>query len=119
MARYTNIPELESDLNGTGLRIGIVMSRFNIDVSEGLLGGCAAELEKNGVQAANILRRRRMSPESPIHPAPRHARTRGHPMCRAVWSGETAASAQRLQHPSGQPIPKVVQLATLVDGAAR
>ncbi len=55
MARYTNIPELESDLNGTGLRIGIVMSRFNIDVSEGLLGGCAAELEKNGVQAANIL----------------------------------------------------------------
>lgn len=55
MARYTNIPELESDLNGTGLRIGIVMSRFNIDIGEGLLGSCTAELEKNGVQAANIL----------------------------------------------------------------
>ena len=35
MARYNNIVELESDLSGAGLRIGIVMSRFNIDVSEG------------------------------------------------------------------------------------
>ena len=55
MVRYENILELESNLSGAGLHIGIVMSRFNIDISEGLLGGCTAELEKNGVQAANIL----------------------------------------------------------------
>ena len=55
MVRYENIPELESNLIGAGLHIGLVMSRFHIDIGEGLLGGCTAELEKNGVQAANIL----------------------------------------------------------------
>jgi 6,7-dimethyl-8-ribityllumazine synthase len=43
MARYDNIPEFEPDLNGQGLRIGIVMSRFNQDVCEGLLSAsCSA-----------------------------------------------------------------------------
>ena len=37
MGRYDNILELERDLNGEDLRIGIVMSRFNMDVGEGLL----------------------------------------------------------------------------------
>ncbi len=55
MARYDNILELEAELNGTGLRVGIVMSRFNIDVSEGLLGACTAELTKCGVQESAIL----------------------------------------------------------------
>lgn len=55
MARYENILELESDLNGGELRIGIVMSRFNIDVSEGLLGACAAELKKRGVEESGML----------------------------------------------------------------
>ncbi|HJV26585.1 MAG TPA: 6,7-dimethyl-8-ribityllumazine synthase, partial [Aromatoleum sp.] len=36
MARYDNITEFEPDLNGHGLRVGIVMSRFNQDVCEGL-----------------------------------------------------------------------------------
>ena len=49
MGRYEKIHELESGLNGTELNIGIVMSRYNIDVSKGLLDSCTAELEKNGV----------------------------------------------------------------------
>lgn len=55
MARYDNILEIETELSGTGLRIGIVMSRFNIDVSEGLLGACTAELTKCGVQESAML----------------------------------------------------------------
>jgi len=44
MARFDNITEFETDLNGRGLRIGIVMSRFNQDVCEGLLSACVDEL---------------------------------------------------------------------------
>ncbi|MEK6595778.1 MAG: 6,7-dimethyl-8-ribityllumazine synthase, partial [Pseudomonadota bacterium] len=40
---------------GADLRIGIVMSRFNVDIGEGLLSACTAELKKNGVQDSNIL----------------------------------------------------------------
>lgn len=54
MARYDDINEFEPDLKGQGLRIGIAMSRFNIDVSEGLLGGCTAELKRLGVRAADM-----------------------------------------------------------------
>jgi hypothetical protein len=45
---YDDINEFEPDLKGAGMRIGIAMSRFNIDVSEGLLGGCTAELKRLG-----------------------------------------------------------------------
>ncbi len=55
MAYYDNILEYEVDLNGSELRIGIVMSRFNIDVGEGLLSACTEELMKYGVQASNIV----------------------------------------------------------------
>lgn len=55
MARYDNILELESDLNGGQLHIGIVMSRFNIDASEGLLGACMEELIQRGVDESNIV----------------------------------------------------------------
>jgi 6,7-dimethyl-8-ribityllumazine synthase len=55
MARYDNILELETDLDGAGLRIGIVMSRFNADVGEGLLSACTAELVKRGVPEASVL----------------------------------------------------------------
>ena len=44
MARYDDIEEIEPDLNGAGLRIGIVMGRFNQDVGEGLLASCTAAL---------------------------------------------------------------------------
>jgi 6,7-dimethyl-8-ribityllumazine synthase len=54
MARFDNIDELEPDLNGTALKIGIVVSRFNRDVGEGLLSACTAALLKQGVKSAQI-----------------------------------------------------------------
>jgi 6,7-dimethyl-8-ribityllumazine synthase len=55
MPRLDNIEELEPDHRGTGLRIGIVMSRFNAEVSEGLLSSCTAALMKQDVAAEDIL----------------------------------------------------------------
>jgi len=55
VARYDDILEFEQDLGGRNLRVGIVMSRFNIDVCEGLLGACTDELRKHNVQPANVL----------------------------------------------------------------
>jgi 6,7-dimethyl-8-ribityllumazine synthase len=49
-----NMKEIEKNLNGKGLRIGIVQSRFNPLVCEGLLGACRAELVKLGVNDADI-----------------------------------------------------------------
>ncbi len=46
--------ELEPDLNGKGLRIGIVLSRFNSDIGDGLLSACKAELIKLGVADSSI-----------------------------------------------------------------
>ncbi len=54
MARYEKIYEFESNLNGKGLRVGVVMSRFNLDVCEGLLSACTAGLLKHGVAAEDI-----------------------------------------------------------------
>jgi 6,7-dimethyl-8-ribityllumazine synthase len=41
--------KIEKNLNGTGMRIGIVQSRFNTVVCEGLLAACRAQLVKQGV----------------------------------------------------------------------
>jgi 6,7-dimethyl-8-ribityllumazine synthase len=49
MPHYDNIAEYEVELNGRGLRIGVVMSRFNPDICEGLLDACIAELTTLGV----------------------------------------------------------------------
>ncbi|MFA6178647.1 MAG: 6,7-dimethyl-8-ribityllumazine synthase [Methylophilaceae bacterium] len=46
--------ELQVNLNGAGLRVGIVLSRFNSDIGEGLLSACKAELIKLGVADAAI-----------------------------------------------------------------
>lgn len=46
--------ELEKNLTGTGLRIGIVQSRFNTVVCEGLLGACRAQLLRQGVSENDI-----------------------------------------------------------------
>jgi 6,7-dimethyl-8-ribityllumazine synthase len=46
--------EIEKNLNGTGLRIGIVQSRFNSEVGEGLLGACREILAKHGVREDDI-----------------------------------------------------------------
>lgn len=46
--------ELEKNLDGSGMRIGIVQSRFNPVVCEGLLGACRAQLVQNGVSETDI-----------------------------------------------------------------
>ena len=46
--------EIEKNLNGNGLRIGIVQSRFNPVVCEGLLGACRSQLIQLGVSDADI-----------------------------------------------------------------
>jgi len=55
MPRFDNIPEIAPNLDGTGLRIGIVMSRFNQDVCEGLLSACVDELLRLGVAEDDLL----------------------------------------------------------------
>ena len=54
MSRFDNIFEFDNNLNGAGLRIGIVMSRFNQPVCEGLLSACIAELKRLGVADADM-----------------------------------------------------------------
>jgi 6,7-dimethyl-8-ribityllumazine synthase len=54
MPRFDTIHEYASDLDGRELSIGIVMSRFNPDVCEGLLSACVAELTRLGVGARDI-----------------------------------------------------------------
>lgn len=46
--------EIEKNLNGKGMRIGIVQSRFNSEVCEGLLGACRAQLVEHGVAEDDI-----------------------------------------------------------------
>ncbi len=54
MARKDDIEKLEPDLDGKGLRIGIVVGRFNREVGEALLAACTAALMKQGVRASDI-----------------------------------------------------------------
>jgi len=46
--------EIEKNIDGTGMRIGIVQSRFNTPVCEGLLAACRAQLAKQGVRDEDI-----------------------------------------------------------------
>jgi 6,7-dimethyl-8-ribityllumazine synthase len=55
MARFNDILELEPRLAGHGLRVGIVMSRFNPDIGEGLYSACIDELLRLGVAARDIV----------------------------------------------------------------
>jgi 6,7-dimethyl-8-ribityllumazine synthase len=54
MSRFDNIFEYDNNLNGAGLKIGIVMSRFNLPVCEGLLSACVNELKRLGVADADM-----------------------------------------------------------------
>jgi 6,7-dimethyl-8-ribityllumazine synthase len=45
----------ESNLDGAGLRVGIVQARFNADIGHGLLSSCLAELKRLGVADEDIL----------------------------------------------------------------
>lgn len=55
MEKCNNYREIEKNLDGEGLKIGIVMSRFNIDVCEGLLSACACQLKKQGIADGDIV----------------------------------------------------------------
>lgn len=46
--------EIEKNLDGKGMRIGIVQSRFNPVVCEGLLGACCSKLLQQGVKDSDI-----------------------------------------------------------------
>jgi 6,7-dimethyl-8-ribityllumazine synthase len=48
------IREFEPNLAGKGLRVGVVQSRFNEDIGEGLRSGCLTELARLGVAHADI-----------------------------------------------------------------
>ncbi len=46
----------ETNLDGEGLRIGIVQARFNANIGDGLLASCLAELSRLGVANEDIFR---------------------------------------------------------------
>lgn len=46
--------KISINLDGRGKKIGVVLSRFNSDIGDGLLAACHAELLKLGVLAADI-----------------------------------------------------------------
>ena len=46
--------KIKINLNGTGKKIGVVLSRFNSDIGDGLLAACYAELLKLGVAPDDI-----------------------------------------------------------------
>lgn len=41
--------EIKKNLDGTGMQVGIVLSRFNSNIGDGLLDACKSELLKLGV----------------------------------------------------------------------
>ncbi len=49
-----SIRELEPNLAGTGLRVGVVQARFNENIGEGLRSGCLTELARLGVAGADV-----------------------------------------------------------------
>jgi 6,7-dimethyl-8-ribityllumazine synthase len=46
--------ELKKNLDGTGMRIGIVQSRFNTVICEGLLAACRGQLARLGVNDGDV-----------------------------------------------------------------
>lgn len=46
--------EIEKNLNGKGMQVGVVLSRFNSNIGDGLLSACKAELLKLGVADNDI-----------------------------------------------------------------
>jgi len=54
MATNDDFFEYQPDLDGSGLRIGIVVGRFNQDIGDGLLSACTQELVKLGVARRDI-----------------------------------------------------------------
>jgi 6,7-dimethyl-8-ribityllumazine synthase len=53
--RCSELEEIAPNLTGAGLRIGIVMARFNKTVGEGLLSGCCHELKRLCVASTQLV----------------------------------------------------------------
>lgn len=53
-ARLDGIDEIDPNFDGAGVRVGIVMARFNLDICEGLLSACTDELLQLGVARSDI-----------------------------------------------------------------
>lgn len=49
-----NPHEIEPNLRGSGLRVGVALSRFNEDIGEGLHASCLDALAELGVAAADV-----------------------------------------------------------------
>jgi 6,7-dimethyl-8-ribityllumazine synthase len=54
MTKYDEMDEIEAGTEGDGLRIGIVVARFNAEIGDGLLASCTAELTKLGVAVDDV-----------------------------------------------------------------
>ena len=54
MAKYDEMEEISAGTDGEGMRIGIVVARFNADISDGLLASCTAQLTKLGVGTDDV-----------------------------------------------------------------
>ena len=52
--RHDGIDEIDPNLAGAGIRVGIVMARFNLNIGEGLLSACTDELLQLGVARSDI-----------------------------------------------------------------
>ncbi|MDO8413683.1 MAG: 6,7-dimethyl-8-ribityllumazine synthase [Gallionellaceae bacterium] len=46
--------EIKKNMNGTGMHIGIVQSRFNPEIGAGLLAACRTQLVQHGVRVQDI-----------------------------------------------------------------
>ncbi|MBL8486915.1 MAG: 6,7-dimethyl-8-ribityllumazine synthase [Rhodocyclaceae bacterium] len=54
MSQCKDVREIEPDLRGAALRVGVVMSRFNREVGDGLLSACCRRLGELGVPPAHV-----------------------------------------------------------------
>ncbi len=54
MATYDSMEEIEAGTDGGGLTVGIVVARFNVEIGDGLLASCTAELTRLGVAAEDV-----------------------------------------------------------------
>lgn len=113
--------EIEPVLNGAGLRIGIVLSRFNSEVGDGLLSACLAELRKLGVaedavtlatvpgalESALVLRRMALTGKYDALIA-LGAVIRGDTYHFEVVSNESARGIQDVQLQTGVPIANAI-----------
>jgi 6,7-dimethyl-8-ribityllumazine synthase len=54
MSRDNGVKRLDADLDGEGLVIGVVVSRFNEAVVDALLDNCVRELRELGVRAEDV-----------------------------------------------------------------